>query len=1066
MHELTKEISPDNLLESMFKQVMPDTKKDIVTQLTLLLNACHCKFGGVAYHDGDDQWACINKGFTPTADIWQQPLFNWLRSQGQAFTTTDISHNPVFNNDPVITGELNVKFFLSSPFNLKDHSVSGFLFIMDTVAKNLDADENECFNIIKEQIEQLLNTGIEKSSPEQLQKNRTPEKEKDVLDFLSTLNIKSQSIDEQLKELADYKHALDESSIVAITDQKGIIRYVNDNFCIVSKYSREELIGQDHRIINSSFHPKAFIKDLWATITSGKIWKGEIKNKAKDGTYYWANTVIVPFMDDHGKPYQYVAIKSDITNAKLAEEKISSLNEIVIANEQRFRSLIENSNDIITLLDKNYNTVFQSASATRITGWTLEDLQGISRFEHVHPEDRPQNDAVVKQALASPGVAFPVKYRKLHKNGHYIWLEGTVANLLDDPSLNGIILNLRDVTERINAEALLSFKTKQVSDILERIEDGFIALNRDFKYTYVNRRIGDMTGYSPEFLLGKNVWEVFPEAIGSDTYKAFLGAFETQQYVQNVDYFAGLDLWQENHIYPSQDGIAVFIKDISDQKRFEEKLKQLHDKLSFHITNSPLASMEFDSAFVLRSWSPQAEQVFGWPENEVLGKHFSEFKLVYEEDNRLIEPVIKQLVTGIFDRYKIANRNKTKSGDIIYCEWYISVLKNENGTPTSFMALAQDVTERVKAVEALRESEERYKALIEEAVDGIIVYDPFAKKFTNVNKRMTELIGVTKHRLLHMQLSDLLPGDTETISLVEQRLSLNGETIKFEKSFTKTDGHEVNVEISIKQMPDKNYLAFVRDITDRKRNEDAIKNLNEGLENMVAERTRQLETANKDLEAFSYSVSHDLRAPLRAVSGYASIVEEDYSDVLDKEGKRLLHEVQENARRMGTLIDDLLTFSRLGRKPINTTLINMSGLCITAFDEVQESAKPKVEFILHPLQNAMADYALIKQVLINLISNAIKYSSKIEKPVIEISSFLKDNQVVYAIKDNGVGFDMKYVNKLFGVFQRLHSTDEFEGTGVGLATVQRIIRKHEGFTWAESQENEGATFYFSLPVAQ
>jgi len=225
----------------------------------------------------------------------------------------------------------------------------------------------------------------------------------------------------------------------------------------------------------------------------------------------------------------------------------------------------------------------------------------------------------------------------------------------------------------------------------------------------------------------------------------------------------------------------------------------------------------------------------------------------------------------------------------------------------------------------------------------------------------------------------------------------------------------------------------------------------------------QLETANKDLEAFSFSVSHDLRTPLRAIHGYANILQEDYVTSLDKEGIRLLNEVQLNAKKMGSLIDDLLTFSRMGRKPIITTQVNMSGLCITAFDEVNITKQKKVELIIHELSDAMADYTLIKQVMINLLSNAIKYSSKTEFPKIEISCITREEDLVFSVADNGVGFEMKYVNKLFNVFQRLHSADEFEGTGVGLATVYRIITKHGGKVWAEARLNEGATFYFSLP---
>ncbi len=228
------------------------------------------------------------------------------------------------------------------------------------------------------------------------------------------------------------------------------------------------------------------------------------------------------------------------------------------------------------------------------------------------------------------------------------------------------------------------------------------------------------------------------------------------------------------------------------------------------------------------------------------------------------------------------------------------------------------------------------------------------------------------------------------------------------------------------------------------------------LEKRVKERT-------KDLESFSYSVSHDLRTPLRAINGYANMLEEDYSTVLDAEGKRLLGEVRSNAKKMGVLIDDLLTFSRLGRKGIAKSSVDINKLLEIVLSEINQSTTHHAEIKFSNLLPAVADYNLLQHVLTNLLSNAIKYSSKTEKPLIEIKSERKNGALIYAVSDNGVGFDMQYVNKLFGVFQRLHSDQEFSGNGVGLAIVQRIIQKHDGKVWAEGQEGLGATFYFSLP---
>jgi light-regulated signal transduction histidine kinase (bacteriophytochrome) len=250
----------------------------------------------------------------------------------------------------------------------------------------------------------------------------------------------------------------------------------------------------------------------------------------------------------------------------------------------------------------------------------------------------------------------------------------------------------------------------------------------------------------------------------------------------------------------------------------------------------------------------------------------------------------------------------------------------------------------------------------------------------------------------------------------------------------------------------------------KKLNEEDIRKLNDALEKKVIERTKELEEANQELEAFSYSVSHDLRAPLRIVSGYAIILEEEYHNIFDEEGRRLLSIVQDSAKKMGVLIDDLLAFSRLGKNKVVMTNVDMNSVVNLAVAELSNQGSNELKININPLLNAYSDYSLISQVWKNLISNAIKYSAQNPYPVIAINSLETDSTIIYSISDNGVGFDMKYAHKLFGVFQRLHDVDEFEGTGVGLALVQRIIKKHGGKIWAEAEIGKGAIFSFSLPL--
>lgn len=240
---------------------------------------------------------------------------------------------------------------------------------------------------------------------------------------------------------------------------------------------------------------------------------------------------------------------------------------------------------------------------------------------------------------------------------------------------------------------------------------------------------------------------------------------------------------------------------------------------------------------------------------------------------------------------------------------------------------------------------------------------------------------------------------------------------------------------------------------------------NQNLEQKVKDRTVQLQSVNKELEAFSYSVSHDLRAPLRSIIGFSTILGEDYGDKLDDEAKRLINVIKSNTLRMGRLIDDLLAFSRMSRQDIVKTNISSAAMVDEVIQElVAENKNGEINWVVENMPDVKGDINAIRQVWTNLLSNAIKYSSKKEQPHIEVGCIGKDEQTVFFVKDNGVGFDEKYKDKLFGVFQRLHSPKDFEGTGVGLAIVEKIISKHGGKVWAESELNKGASFYFSLPA--
>lgn len=290
-----------------------------------------------------------------------------------------------------------------------------------------------------------------------------------------------------------------------------------------------------------------------------------------------------------------------------------------------------------------------------------------------------------------------------------------------------------------------------------------------------------------------------------------------------------------------------------------------------------------------------------------------------------------------------------------------------------------------------------------------------------------------------------------------------------EWTFVCKDGRRIPVNLSVTALRDEDgritgFVGLTYDLTERNRAEAEIYKLNQELELRVTERTAQLEAANRELEAFSYSVSHDLRTPLRAIDGFSYILLENYATKLDDEGKRLVDVVRSNVGRMAQLIDDMLEFSRTGRIGISFSRIDMERLARNVVEEIISSTpdcKPQVE--IEHLPPFRGDMAMIHQVFANLISNAIKFSRTREVPMIHVGATENEGETTYFVKDNGVGFNMQYADKLFGVFQRLHSVNEFEGTGIGLAIVKRIVARHGGRVWADGRINEGATIYFALP---
>lgn len=400
-------------------------------------------------------------------------------------------------------------------------------------------------------------------------------------------------------------------------------------------------------------------------------------------------------------------------------------------------------------------------------------------------------------------------------------------------------------------------------------------------------------------------------------------------------------------------------------------------------------------------------------------------------------------------------------------------------------SLKAALEESQKREHEISDLEERFHKLVETANDAIVSIDSCGNVIS-WNNGAEATFGYSAEEMSGKELTLIIPerfreAHTKGMSklLSTGVAKLIGKTIEF--IGLRRDGVEFPIELSLTSWKTKAgtfFTGIIRDITERKKAEAEISKLN--LE--LRRHSDELEAANRELESFSYSVSHDLRAPLRAIDGFSKALFEDYKDNIDDEGKRLLQVVRDNTRRMGLLIEDILAFSRVGRKDIEIFNINMEGLAREVCNELISSAgKRTVRIEIKAMPPALGDRSMIRQVFANLISNALKFTAKRADAVIEAGSMAADSgpgtvssgrdkdidkQNIYYLKDNGVGFDMHYSDRLFGVFQRLHSSEEFEGTGIGLAIVKRIISKHGGSVWAEGRPGEGATFYFKLPVGK
>ena len=508
----------------------------------------------------------------------------------------------------------------------------------------------------------------------------------------------------------------------------------------------------------------------------------------------------------------------------------------------------------------------------------------------------------------------------------------------------------------------------------------------------------------------------------------------------------------------------------------QEGLRLSQQRLVSHFEHTPLAVIEWNTDFEFANWNSAAQRIFGFTKEEVLGRHVTE-RILPENVRDHVNKIWSDLLADRGGR-RSTNENLTKDGRTILCEWYNTPLIGLDGKVIGVASLVDDITERMQAEDALKESEARYRSVIATMAEGIVVQDT-DMQISAFNSSALEILGLTEDQLLGRTSMDPrwravhddgspFPDDTHpSVMSLRTGKSFSNVVMGVHRPNGTLVWISINSEPLIREGEDvpSGSVASFTDITERRKAEQELEQYRNHLEVMVSERTAALEVANKELEAFSYSVSHDLRSPLRSIDGFSHALIEDYEGVIDGAGNNFLHRIRDNAQHMGKLIDAILSLSRVTRSDFNPEVVDLSALALETINKYQDDEPDrKVDFEIMPNIKHMADKSLLGIVLDNLLGNAWKYTSKVDNARIEFGAMEKDNKTIFYVNDNGAGFDMKYVNKLFGAFQRLHKPEEFEGTGIGLVTVSRIVRRHGGEVWAEATPGQGAKFSFTLGV--
>ncbi|MFA5321460.1 MAG: PAS domain S-box protein [Smithella sp.] len=925
-----------------------------------------------------------------------------------------------------------------------------------------------------------LRRQVEKvSRPPEKQQAMTPAKMRQMLHELQVHQIELEMQKEELQRAqmelesarARYFDLYDLAPVSYCTvNEKGLILEANLTTTALLGVSRDKLIKQpltrfickEDQDIYSLHRKKLF--------DTGEPQTCDLRMTKKAGEIFWANLAATVAEDEDEAKICRVVMKN-ITERKQVEEELR-------AEERRFRTLAEQSSDIIVIVNRDGFVIYENPAVERSLGVKTEERIGISIFERIHPDDlKFAKDVFYAFTLntSSKDIYTPVRQIRLrHQDGSWRTFETVGSKLFQNNIVDAVIINLRDITERKKAEEALKEAELKFRTIFDSASDGIIlALANDKKFLIANKTICNMLGYTQEELLKLEISDIHPpesmyyitEQFAKISRKE-ISILHNIPVIKKDKTFFFTDINSSSICLNGKEYIIGIFRDITERRQAEQALMESEEKYRLLADQSIMGMFIIQNGCIKYSNNATAK-ITGYSVEEMMNwKPYGYDIVLHPDESSYVMEQARRKQTG--DPDVVVNytwRIITNSGAIKWVDCFSKTISFE-GSPADFVMII-DVTEGKTAQEELKMSEANFRLLAENAPDAIFIRTKL--RFAYVNNAALHLFGAdSPDQLIGQSAMDRFHPDSR--ELIRERIHLLDEkkmaVPRNEQKYLKLDGTIIDVEASAVPFKYKNIdgsLVFIRDITERKRAEEELKNYREHLEELVKERTIKLEAANKELEAFSYSASHDLRAPLRTIDGFSQAILEDYNNKLDAQGKSYLTRIRKATRLMAELIEDMLKLSRITRADMDIAKVNLSNIAHSVIDGLQKSQPQRhVDVRITDSLEEPADPRLIRIVMENLLGNAWKFTEKQPEAKIEFGLIKKDEENVYFVRDNGAGFDMEYADKLFAPFQRLHNIDEYPGTGIGLAIVKRIITRHAGRVWAEAQVGRGATVYFTL----